>query len=148
MTVHRDKFLIIKPTRCSSFSNLFLEWNSACFGQFPCPSSGVFHWSWSCLRAVSKPVWHIPLLCVQWKTPDDGQRNCLKHVQFHSKNKFEKLLHLAGFIIRNCLKTSSLVCLFLISNRYKRHIPFVYDGSAFISSIMFCLGCTSIQGYS
>ena len=32
--------------------------------------------SWSCSQAVSIPVWHIPLLCVQWKTPDDGQRNC------------------------------------------------------------------------
>jgi hypothetical protein len=20
---------------------------------------------------VSKPVWHIPLLCLQWKSPDD-----------------------------------------------------------------------------
>ena len=49
---------------------------------------------------VSKPVWHIPLLCVQWKTPDDGQRNCPKHVEFYSKNKFEKLVHLVGFIIR------------------------------------------------
>ena len=28
VTVHRDKFLIIKPTRCTTFSNLFLEWNS------------------------------------------------------------------------------------------------------------------------
>ena len=35
------------------------------------------------------------------KTPDDGQRNCPKHVEFHSKNKFEKLVHLVGFIIRN-----------------------------------------------
>ena len=42
----------------------------------------------------------MPLLCVQWKTPDDGQRNCPKHVEFNSKNKFEKLVHLAGFIIR------------------------------------------------
>jgi len=57
--------------------------------------------SWSCSQAVSKPVWHIPLLCVQWKTPDDGQRNCPKHVEFHSKNKFEKLGYLVGFIIRN-----------------------------------------------
>jgi len=57
--------------------------------------------SWSCLQAVSKPVWHILLLCVQWKTPDDGQRNCPKHVEFHSKNKFEKLVHLVGVIIRN-----------------------------------------------
>jgi len=34
------------------------------------------------------------------KTPDDGQRNCPKHVEFHSKNKFEKLVHLVDFIIR------------------------------------------------
>ena len=39
---------------------------------------------------VMQFCWHIPLLCVQWKTPDDGQRNCLKHVEFYSKNKFEK----------------------------------------------------------
>jgi len=41
VTVHRDKFLIIKPSRCTNFSNLFLEWNSTCFGQFLSPSSGV-----------------------------------------------------------------------------------------------------------
>jgi len=29
-----------------------------------------------------------------------GQRNCPKHVEFYSKNKFEKLVHLVGFIIR------------------------------------------------
>ena len=34
------------------------------------------------------------------KTPDDGQRNCPKHVEFYSKNKFEKLVHLVGFIMR------------------------------------------------
>jgi len=130
--VHRDKLLIIKPTRCNNFSNLVLELNSTCFGQCLCPSSGVFHCthsnaichrafltaveqdqdgtmfhpdpaetSWSCSTAVYKPVWHTPLLCVQWKTPDDGQRNCPKHVEFNSNNKFEKLVHLVGFIIRN-----------------------------------------------
>ena len=57
--------------------------------------------SWSCSQAVSKHVWHIPLLRVQWKTPDDGQSNCPKHADFNSKNKFEKLVHLVGFIIRN-----------------------------------------------
>jgi len=31
---------------------------------------------------------------------DDGQRNCPKHVEFYSKNKFEKLVHLVGFITR------------------------------------------------
>jgi len=123
VSVHRDKFLIIKPTRCTNFSSLLLKWNSTCFGQFLCPSSGVFHCthsncichtglrtackqdqnvpSWSCLQAVRKPVWHIQLLCVQWKTPDDGQRNCPKHVEFHFKNKLEKLVHLVGCIIKN-----------------------------------------------
>jgi len=37
------KILIIKPTRCTNFSNLFLELNSTCFGHFLCPSSGVLH---------------------------------------------------------------------------------------------------------
>ena len=121
LTVHRDKFLIIKPIRCTNSSNLFLEWKSTCFGEFACPTSGVFHCThssgicyttceqdqdgtavpfWSCSQAVSKPVWHKPLLCVQWKTPDDGQRNCQKHVEFQYKNKFEELVHLVGFIIR------------------------------------------------
>jgi len=35
----------------------------------------------------------------QWY--DDGQRNYPKPVEFHSKNQFEKLQHLVGFIIRN-----------------------------------------------
>ena len=56
--------------------------------------------SWSFSQAVSKTVWHIPLLWVQGWTTDDGQRNCPKHVEFYSKNKFEKLVHLVGFIIR------------------------------------------------
>ena len=34
------------------------------------------------------------------KTPDDGQRNCPKHVDFYCKNKFEELVHLVGLIIR------------------------------------------------
>jgi hypothetical protein len=40
------------------------------------------------------------LLCIQYYIPDDGQKTCPKHVEFYSKNKFEKLVHLVGFIIR------------------------------------------------
>ena len=104
VTVHRDKFLITKPTRCTYFSNLFLEGNYM-FRTVPLSIIRSFslytqQWymsyrivdslragsgwnrvpSWSCTQAVSKPLWHIPLLCVQWKTPDDRQRNCPKHV--------------------------------------------------------------------
>ena len=52
--------------------------------------------NWFCSQAV----WDIPLLCVQWKTPDDGQRNSPNHVEFYSKYKFEKLVHLVCFIRR------------------------------------------------
>jgi len=33
-------------------------------------------------------------------TPDDGQTNCPKHLEFHEKNKFVKLAHLVGFITK------------------------------------------------
>jgi len=75
------QILIIKPTRCTNFSNLVLEQNSTCSDP-ACTLSGYL------------------LLCVQWKTPDDGQKNCPKHVEFYSKKKFEKLMHLVGFSIR------------------------------------------------
>jgi hypothetical protein len=47
------------------------------------------------------------LLCVQCWTPDDWQGNSPKHVEFYSKSKFEKFVHLVGFIIRSFLPLSS-----------------------------------------
>jgi len=49
---------------------------------------------------LSANLYDVYHCCVQWKTPDDGQRNCLKHVEFYSKNKFAKLVHLFVFIIK------------------------------------------------
>ena len=43
VTMRRNKFLKIKPTLYTNFSNLFLEWRSTCIGQFLCPSSGDSH---------------------------------------------------------------------------------------------------------
>ena len=43
LTKGNIKFIKIIPTRCFNLSDLFLKWNSACFGQFLCPSSGVFY---------------------------------------------------------------------------------------------------------
>jgi len=36
----------------------------------------------------------------QYGTPVDVPKNCPKHVEFYSKNKFEKLVHLFGFNLR------------------------------------------------
>jgi len=43
-------------------------------------------------RKLSANLYILP--CVELKTPDDGQRNCPKHVEFYSKNKFENLVNL------------------------------------------------------
>jgi hypothetical protein len=42
-------------------------------------------------------------------TPDDVQKNCPKHVEFCSKNKFEKLVHIIDFITRNVTEFSNTV---------------------------------------
>ena len=50
---------------------------------------------------MSANLYDIHHCCVySEKTPDDAHRSCPKHVEFYSKNKFEKLVHLVGFIIR------------------------------------------------
>jgi hypothetical protein len=104
-------FFTIKPTRCTNFSNSF--WNETLhvldsssvhhqelftvnpamvYGIQVCrqlSSSSRIRMelvpSWSCSKAIYKLVWHVPLLGVQWITLDDGQRNCPKHAEFHSK---------------------------------------------------------------
>jgi len=41
---------------------------------------------------VYTQLWYMSLLCVRIvKTPNDGQRNCPKHVEFYSKNKFREI---------------------------------------------------------
>ena len=58
-------------------------------------------------RKLSANLYDIYHCCVySVKTPDNGQRNCPKHVEFHSKNKFEKLVHLVGFIISSKLSAN------------------------------------------
>ena len=51
------------------------------------------------VRKLSANLYDIYHCCVySKKTPDDGQRNCPKHVEFHSENKFGKLVHLVGLL--------------------------------------------------
>jgi hypothetical protein len=51
------------------------------------------------------------------KTPDDGQRNCPKHVEFHSKIKFWKIGASSWFYYKKVLsKTKRTICIFLTDN--------------------------------
>ena len=53
-------------------------------------------------RKLSANLYDMYHCCVyrKKKTSDDGQRNCPKRVVYYSKNKFEKLVYLIGFITR------------------------------------------------
>ena len=62
VTVHRVKFHILKPTRCTNFSNLFLEWNFTCFGQILCPSSEVFFTVCTVMVFVIHVCWQLSII--------------------------------------------------------------------------------------
>ena len=40
--LHRNKFLCNKTNQMHQFPKFIFTWNSTCFGQFLCPSSGVY----------------------------------------------------------------------------------------------------------
>jgi hypothetical protein len=67
-------------------------------------------------KLSTNPVWHKPLLCVRWETPDDGQRNFLKHGEFHFKTKLEKFSASSWFYYKDIkLCTTVLyICIFII----------------------------------
>ena len=98
--MHRNKFLFNKTNRSTNFPNLFLLRNLHVAG-----SSSAHHQEFftvhSALVYVIKLARHVPVPNVQWKTPDDGQRNCPKHVEFLNKNKFGKLVLLLVLLKRN-----------------------------------------------
>ena len=82
MTVKQKEHLLrscdrvfLQPTRCTNFTNLFWHEILTCFGQFLCPSPGVYslctqQWymsyrfvdnfragpGWNCSKAVYKPL--------------------------------------------------------------------------------------------
>jgi superoxide dismutase len=56
--------------------------------------------SWSCLKFVYIPVWHIPLLSVQWINSWWWTEELSETFRISFQNKFVKLVHLVGFTIK------------------------------------------------
>jgi len=128
-------FFITKPTRCINFPNLF--WHETLHVS---DSSSVHHqefihctlkqwymsyrfvdsfrtgpgWnrvpSWSCSKALFKPVWHIPVPSVQWINSWWWVEEVSETCRVSCQNKFGKLVHLVVFIIKNPLR----LCLVLM----------------------------------
>jgi len=109
-------FFIIKPTRCTNFSNLLLHEtlhvsgsSSAHHQEFiHCTlGTGVCHTdlktagpSWSCSKAVFKSVWDTPVPSVQWINSWWWAEELSETCRVSCRNIFEKLVHLVGFIIK------------------------------------------------
>jgi len=61
--------------------------------------------SWSYLKAVYKPIWHIPLLSVQWMNSWLWTEELSETCRVSYQNKFVKLVHLVGFITKKFVTT-------------------------------------------
>jgi hypothetical protein len=125
------QFLYNKTNQMHKFPKFTPAWNSTRFGQFLCPSSGVYSlytqqwymayrfvdsfragpgWNsfWSCSKAVYKPEWHIPVPSVQWINNSWWQADELPGTSRVScRSKFGKLVYLVGFIIKKFVKMHS-----------------------------------------
>ena len=128
-------FFIIKPTRCTNFSNLLRHENlhvssssSAHHQEFiHCTlSNGICHTgfktafeqdqdgtavlSWSCSKDVHKPVLHKPMPSVQWINSWWWTEELPATCRFSCRSKFGKLAHLVGFIIKKFVTMHGHVC--------------------------------------
>jgi hypothetical protein len=112
---------IIKPTRCSNFTNLFWHENLHVSGSSYVLHQGSIHCTFSkvishtafeedqdgtavpfrsCLKAVYKRVCHIPLLSVQWINSWWWTQEMSETCRVPWQNKFVKLVHLVDFVIK------------------------------------------------
>ena len=114
-------FFVIKPTRCTNFTNLFCHEilhvsdsssvhhqefihctlsNGICHTAFEQGQNGTAVPSWSWSKAVYKLVCHIPLLSVQWINSWWWTDELSETRRVSWQNKFVKLVHLVGFIAK------------------------------------------------
>jgi hypothetical protein len=118
-------FFIIKPIRCTNFPNLLqhetlhISGSSSAHHQefihcklsngkchtglktaFEQDQDGTTVPSWSCSKALYKPVWHIPVPSVQWINSWWWAEELSETCTVSCRSKFGKLVHLACIIIK------------------------------------------------
>ena len=77
--------------------------------------------SWSCSKAVCKPLWHIPLLNVQWIKSWWWTEELSEACRVSCQNKFVKLVHLVGFVIKKDHSVYVPLCLMQSRTRHLTH---------------------------
>jgi hypothetical protein len=99
-TVHSAMVYVIQVCRqLSSRTRMELE-----FHPFEQDQDGNAVQSWSCSKAVYKPVRHIPLLIVQWINSWWWTEELFETRTVSCQNIFVKLVHLLGFITKKFVK--------------------------------------------
>jgi len=111
-------FFIIKPTRCTNFTNLLRHETLHVSGSSSSHHQEFIHCALStvichtvlktafkqdqrsCLKAVFKTVWHIPVLSAQWINSWWWEEELPETCRVSCRSKFVKLVHLVGFIIK------------------------------------------------
>ena len=103
VTMHRNIFLIIKPTRCTNFTNLF--WHET-LGQFLCSSSGAGP-GWNCC-SILVLLESCLQTCMTYTNAECTvnkllmmDRGAVRNCRVSCQNKFVRLVYLVGFLIRN-----------------------------------------------
>ena len=93
------KLYMFRTVRLSSIRSLFTVHSAMLYVIQVCRQL-LSRTIWPCSTAVYKPVWHIPLLSVQWINSwwwtDELSETCRVSYQ----NKFVKSVHLIAFIIK------------------------------------------------
>jgi hypothetical protein len=74
---------------------------------------------------------------VQYKTPDDGQRRCPKHVEFYNRIKLRLLVRLVVYLKR-------LPCHWLFSDSFVLYFVVIFIKDGFVCS--FVCRCFRLQG--
>ena len=116
-------FLYNKTNQMHQFLKFTPALNSTCFRAVPLPiirslftvhsslvyviqttfeqdQDGTAVPSWSCSKAVFKPVWHIPVPSVQWINSWWWAEELPETCKVSCRRKFGKLVHLVGFVIK------------------------------------------------
>ena len=74
--------------------------NGICHTAFEQDQDGTAVPSWSCSKAVYKPLWRIPFLSVQWMNSWWWTEELSEIYTVSCQNKFVELVHLFGCIIK------------------------------------------------
>ena len=118
-------FFIIKPTRCTNFTTLF--WHE------------TLHVSDRSSVHVYKPVWHIPLLSVQWINSWWWTEELPETCRVSCRSKFVKLAHLVGFITKKFVTMHGHIV--TMHGHMLRYTVTCYDARSHERKKHLCISC-------